>query len=47
MFVDSKNVCNIIYGRGAMNENNIKILSLLLIIYIPSNFALCIKGFVQ
>lgn len=43
MFVDSKNVCNIIYGRGAMNENNIKILSLLLIIYIPSNFALCIR----
>lgn len=43
MLVDSNDVCNVIYGRGAMNEDSISILSLLLIIYIPSNFALCIR----
>lgn len=43
LLVDSKDVCNVIYSRGAMNESSISILSLLLIIYIPSNFALCIR----
>ena len=43
MCVDSDILCRIIYGRGKINSDNINVLSRILWLYIPSNFAMCVR----
>lgn len=43
MCVDSDILCGIIYGRGKINSDNINVLSRILWLYIPSNFAMCVR----
>lgn len=43
----SYNIVNILYGRGEMIDSNLKIISFLIILYLPGNFFLCIRDFLN
>jgi len=43
MVVQADQLCRVVYGRGGINENNLKTMTLVLIIYIPSSYAIGLR----